>query len=149
VTQRNQQLFTRTLTVVSTASTTTAGTAFPLPVGYNAMLVFASLASHTGGTIDVYLQDSFDGGTTWLDCAHFTQVGAASTRKEAAAIQLSSTLVAIGSGTVGTPGVGLAAATLRSAPWGPLLRIVAVTGGGTSGADKVQTITFVPTDYEP
>jgi predicted solute-binding protein len=36
-------------------------------------------ASNTPTTLDVYLQTSPDGGTTWYDFAHFTQVGAVST----------------------------------------------------------------------
>jgi hypothetical protein len=40
-------------------------------------------ASNTPTTLDVYLQHSIDGGTTWYDFAHFAQVGAVSTAKQA------------------------------------------------------------------
>ena len=147
--QTDQRLFVRTLDVPSTASTTTVGTAFALtePTGHNAMLVVAALESHTGGTLDVYLQDSFDGGTTWIDCAHFSQLTAASTSKQAAGLALSSEIAIVGVGTLVAPGVGIAAGSFRSAPWGSLIRIVAVTGSGTSGSSKTQSITFVPTAY--
>lgn len=143
----DQRVFRRTLTVPSTASTTTAGTAFSVPLHYDSMLVVGELVGLTGGTLDVYLQDSPDDGTTWIDCAHFTQLSAASTAKVAFGLTLSSTIVPVGVGTLGSPGVALAAATIRSAPWAPLMRIVAVSGSGTSGSSQIQAITFVPVQY--
>jgi hypothetical protein len=145
---REQRFFTKTLSVPSTASTTTAGSAFALPLKYDSMLVVGVLAGLTGGTLDVYLQDSPDGGTTWLDCCHFTQVAAAGSGKYAFSLALSSTPVAIGTGTTGSPGVALAASSVRPAPWcTDTMRIVAVSGSGTSGSAAVQTIYFIATDY--
>jgi hypothetical protein len=146
----DQRAFVRTLDVPSTASTTTVGAAFSVPDAgtMNSMLVVANLVGLTGGTLDVYLQDSFDAGVTWMDCAHFTQVTAAGTVKESAGIQPVKTNTAIGIGTLAAPGVALAAANLRSAPWAPLMRIVAVSGAGTSGVTRTQTITLVPTSYK-
>jgi hypothetical protein len=146
----DQRLFVRTLDVPSTASATTIGAAFSVPDAstMNAMLVVADLIGLTGGTLDVYLQDSFDGGTTWMDCAHFTQVTAGGTVKEAAGIQQAKANTAIGIGNLASPGVALAAANLRSAPWATLMRIVAVSGSGTSGVTRTQTITLVPTSYK-
>lgn len=40
-------------------------------------------ASSSPTTLDVYLQSSIDGGTTWRDFGHFTQVGAVSTSIQA------------------------------------------------------------------
>lgn len=137
----------QTASVASTASTTTAYAAFALPVRYDAMLVVGNLVGLTGGTLDVYLQDSFDGGTTWYDALHFTQVTAAGTKKEAYTLTSTTGATTIGIGTAGTPGVALAVATARPAPWGPLMRVVSVSGSGTSGSAAVQTITFIPTDY--
>lgn len=146
----DQRLFVRTLDVPSTASTTTIGTSFGITdaTGMNSMLVVANLIGLTGGTLDVYLQDSFDGGVTWLDCAHFTQVAAGGTGKEAAGLSLSNEPLTIGIGNLASPGVALAAATFRSAPWGATMRIVAVSGSGTSGATRTQSITFIPTAYK-
>ena len=36
--------------------------------------VNVSAASGTTPTLDLYLQTTLDGGTNWLDCAHFTQL---------------------------------------------------------------------------
>lgn len=141
----SQTLFTQSLTVPSTASTTTAGAAFAVPIHYNSMLVVGSFVGLTGGTLDIYIQDSFDDGTTWIDCAHFTQVSAAASVTQAFGLALSGTPLTVGKGTVGAPGVVLAAGSSRSAPWGPKLRLVAVSGGGTSGASQVQSVMFLPT----
>jgi hypothetical protein len=145
---REQRFFTKTLSVPSTASTTTAGAAFALPLKYDSMIVVGSLAGLTGGTLDIYLQDSPDGGTTWLDCAHFPQVSAAGSVKTSFSLALSSVFTPIGIGTTGSPGVALAAGAIRPAPWcTDTMRIVAVSGGGTSGSAAVQTIYFIATDY--
>jgi len=37
-----------------------------------------SAVSATGGTLDVYIQTTIDGGTNWLDCGHFAQISASS-----------------------------------------------------------------------
>ena len=142
-----QRVQTVTQAVASTESTTTAYTAFSIPVHYDSMLIIASLVGVTGGTLDIYIQDSFDGGTTWCDCAHFTQVTAAGAVKEAATLTTKTDMTTIGVGSLATPGVALAAAKMRPAPWGEKLRLVSVTGAGTSGAAATQTIIFVPTDY--
>ena len=146
-----QKVIPVTLSVPSSGAgaATTIGSSFPVPVRYQAMLCIASLEALTGATLDVYMQDSFDGGTTWYDCAHFAQLAATATAKVAFALSLSSTLTSIGVGTTGAPAVAIAASTIRSAPWGPLVRLVGVTGGATSGATKVQTVTLFPTEYEP
>lgn len=139
---------TATLSVPSTASTTTIGTAFTVPLKYQAAYVSANMNGLTGGVLDVYLCDSFDGGATWKECAHFTQVSAAGTRQEGAGLSLSSTIQAIKIAATTTPTVGtLTAGTLRSAPWGSTMCIVAVSGSGTSGSAAVQTIRFGLTDY--
>src|SRR5262249_6183355 len=43
---------------------------------YKSLSIFSMLQGATGGTLDVYLQYSPDGGTTWVDYAHFPQVAA-------------------------------------------------------------------------
>lgn len=37
-------------------------------------LIVSAAATDTGDTLDVYIDTSFDGGTTWLNIGHFTQV---------------------------------------------------------------------------
>lgn len=38
------------------------------------LLTVSAAATEVGDTLDVYLQSSIDGGTTWDDFVHFTQV---------------------------------------------------------------------------
>lgn len=123
----------------ATASTAVVGS----PTGdlsfYDAIEVIATLTGATGGTLDVYLQKTNDGGTTWHDYAHWTQIAGA-----AAAITVrncfsrntqATTPVAIGSGL--TP--ALAANTFVGGEFGDSLRCVCTAGGGTS-AGAVVTI---------
>ena len=100
------------------------------------LTIVATLAGATGGTLDVYLQTSYDDGTTWYDMAHFPQLagGAASsvrvwhvTRQEPL-----STLTTIGSALV----PALAANTVLN-HWGNKIRSVYVAGGGTSAGAAV------------
>lgn len=103
------------------------------------LTIIATLAGATGGALDVYLQTSFDGGTTWYDFAHFTQITAAAaavTRlwhvNRAVAV---STVATIGSGT--TP--ALAANAINGGAWGNAFRLLYVAGASTS-AGAVQTV---------
>lgn len=59
-----------------TESAGTNGTAFPLFQNEQlvmALLEFTDKKTDTGDLCDVYLDISPDGGTTWLNAAHFTQ----------------------------------------------------------------------------
>jgi hypothetical protein len=51
----------------SSASTAVLGTAVFGLSDCDIIRVYATLQGATGGTLDVYLQTSFDGGTTWYD----------------------------------------------------------------------------------
>lgn len=48
-----------------------------------AQFILNVTASSTPTTLDIYLQHSTDGGTTWFDFAHFAQVGAVATNIQA------------------------------------------------------------------
>jgi hypothetical protein len=39
-----------------------------------AQLIVSAAATDAGDTLDVYIDTSFDGGTTWVNIGHFTQV---------------------------------------------------------------------------
>jgi hypothetical protein len=97
--------------------------------------IIATLAGATGGTLDVYLQTSFDGGTVWVDMAHFPQLAAAAASSvrvwQLCRNVVHSTLATVGSGTVAAPGVALAANTVVNC-WGDRIRAVYVAGGGTT-----------------
>jgi len=68
------------ITLVSSAVRTASGTqavTIPAPNLYDSavfLLSVSAAATDVGDTLDVYLQSSPDGGTTWDDFAHFTQV---------------------------------------------------------------------------
>lgn len=128
------------LSVPSTASTTTAGSAVRGFGNYDALKGVATLTGITGGTLDVYIQHSFDGGTTWSDVAHFPQLSAgASAITYDFSITLDSTIRTVGKGTSPL----LAANTLCAGPWADQLRLVSVTGTGTSGSAQTQTVNFL------
>lgn len=100
---------------------------------FDAITILATLTGATGGTLDVYLQSSWDGGTTWYDLVHFTQLAAAgAARTYKATLALSTTITTVGKGSVGTPGVALAANTVAAGHWGDQIRAVYVAGVGTS-----------------
>lgn len=100
------------------------------------LTIVATLAGATGGTLDVYLQTSFDGGTTWYDMAHFPQLaaGAASSVRvwHLSREQVQSTLTTIGSGT--SP--ALAANSVVNY-WGDQIRALYVAGASTSAGAAV------------
>jgi hypothetical protein len=68
------------VTLVTSAARTASGTqavTIPAPNLYDAavfLLSVSAAATDAIDTLDVYLQSSPDGGTTWDDFAHFTQV---------------------------------------------------------------------------
>lgn len=119
----------------SPASASTAVSAATLRdmSAFDAITILATLTGATGGTLDVYLQSSWDGGVTWYDLVHFTQLAAAGVvRTYKATLALSTTITTVGKGSVGTPGVALAAATVAAGHWGDLIRAVYVAGASTS-----------------
>ena len=134
----------QTMTGTSPSSaTTTAGTSYAAGLdACDSLTIIGSLVGATGGTLDVYVQTSYDGGTTWFDFAHFTQLSAgAAAVKYAWHVSRASertTITTIGSAT--TP--ALAAGTIMSGGWGNMMRLVFVSGAGTSAgaAQSVQVL---------
>ena len=65
--------------ILPSAARTTSGT-FVLPSSFGNVaaacfgLIVSAAATDAGDTLDVYVQHSPDGGTTWDDFIHFTQV---------------------------------------------------------------------------
>jgi hypothetical protein len=63
--------------------------------------VLAVIQGATGGTLDLYLQTSPDGGTTWIDYVHFTQLAAAAaatTKRFGTTRHVQPALTAVGTG---------------------------------------------------
>jgi hypothetical protein len=133
---------TGTITGTSPASATTAAIGTPLTgLGqYRSLQILATIQGGTGGTLDLYLQTSPDGGTTWVDYAHFAQLAAgaaAVTRLITVSKGGSSgaTPVTVGTGT--TP--ALAVNTVVGGDFGDRLRLIGTGGAGTN-AGATQTI---------
>src|SRR5574340_600189 len=88
---------------------------------YSYCWVYSKLQGATGGPLDVYLQTSFDAGTTWVDVGHYTQL--------AAAAALSATAVAY-------------------SKWGPTVSTAptstATTVNSVSGTPALAAGTFLP-----
>lgn len=112
---------------------------------FGKVVLGSRLLGATGGALDVYIQTTYDGGTTWHDVCHFAQV--------AAAAALAGFVATITRGPRGTAAItavnaadgtpALAANTVVDA-LGNGLRVVYVAGAGTS-AGAVQTITGLAT----
>lgn len=81
---------------------------------------------NTGGPCDVWLQDLDDG--TYFDYVHFNQAATATATKQTVHAALTGAVNAVGSGT--TP--ALAAGTCRGGHWGPQMRLVSLSGTGTT-----------------
>jgi hypothetical protein len=143
------------VTLVNGASPAGAGTVVGTAVlgldPYTKALVYAVLQGATGGTLDVYIQSSLNGGAVggWVDVAHFPQLAAAAgkigyflslTRGDASgnAAAVAPIVVNI---VDGTP--VLAANFFIPSGFGNALRVVFVAGAGTS-AGATQTIIALP-----
>ena len=97
----------------------------------DSITVVGSLVGATGGTLDVYIQTSHDGGTTWFDWAHFAQLasGAAAIKQSFHQGRDSNASVTT-VGTAATP--ALAASTVVGGGWGDMMRLAFTAGVGTS-----------------
>lgn len=109
------------------------------------LVVDAKLLGPTGGTLDVYLQSSLDadqaGNGSWYDVCHFPQLAAATAGRFVATIsrgyaRIAATINAVNT-VDNTP--SLPVNTLVPDGLGNALRVVFVTGAGTSAA-AAQTI---------
>jgi hypothetical protein len=129
------------ISATSPATPTTAVMGSPITgLGiYESLNIAATIQGATGGTLDLYLQTSPDGGTTWVDYIHFAQLAAAaaqSTKVVTVSCGVQSTgITAVGTGL--TP--SLAASTVVGGAFGDRMRLVAVSGAGTT-VGAVQTI---------
>lgn len=141
-----------TLSVPAAASTTTVGPAVAVGWPQSGLVLVATLTGMSAGTLDLYIQESWNGGATWNDVAHFTQIAAnAAAASERLSVSTAgsgtagnSVPVVVGTGTTAAPGVALAAGKFVDGPWGPLVRLVAVTGAGANAGPVSQTINLYP-----
>jgi hypothetical protein len=108
--------------------------------GYKTLRIEATLQGATGGTLDVYVQVSYDGGVSWSDYVHFAQLlagAAAVTYGVSMSRSNGDALAVVGKNT--TP--LLAAGDWRDGEWGNAVRLLFVAGAGTS-AGATQTVKF-------
>ncbi len=123
-------------TAVTAAGDTCAGLS-----KYDALQITAELVGATGGVLDVYLQTSHDGGTTWWDFIHFPQLSAG-----AAAVKYMVNIP--GAGATGITVIGknttpaLAVNTVVGGCWGDMLRALYV-GGASTSAGGAQVINIL------
>jgi hypothetical protein len=113
-----------------------AGVAGPLD-DFEAVEVAADITAATGGTLDVYLQTSPDGGTSWYDIVHFPQAAGGSGQKfyRAPLSLATTTATAVQVGKNLVP--ALAAATVVNGAFTDRCRLVMVAGAGTSAGGAV------------
>lgn len=122
------------------ASTTKLGTDVVKGLEHaQALTLIATLTGCTGGTLDVFVQTSFDEGVSWVDIVHFAQVlaGAAAASFALHLSRAASVVVPVSVGLDGTP--LLAVNTTLGGAWGNQLRMVLKTGAGTA-TTPAQTI---------
>lgn len=95
------------------------------------LVVTSTVQGATGGTLDIYFQASLDGGTNWVDIAHYTQLAAAGAGvlKTFTMSSTSNTApTAVGMNLI----PALAANTVINGDFGDRIRIIVVAGASTS-----------------
>lgn len=124
---------------------------------FDAITIVAVLQGATGGTLDIYLQTSYDinpdwpadhPGRIWYDYAHWQTLADGASPitvtwhvDRATAITAETT---IGDGT--NPALGVS--TINGGAWGDMIRLLFVPGTGTS-AGAEQAITFIAQCVKP
>jgi len=130
-----------TITGNSPASATTAtiGSAITGCAPYRYLTVIAdTIRGGTGGTLDLIIQTSFDGGITWWDYAAFAQqAGGGAANSKIFKVIKGAQITTIATPTTDT----LAAGTVIGGAWGDQFRLRGIAGAGTS-AGATQTIKF-------
>ncbi len=105
--------------------------------GYSSMRIEATLQGAQGGTLDVYLQVSYDNGASWSDYCHFATLaaGAAAVTYGASVTRGAGSLLAVLGKNLAPI---LAANMCRDGEWGGRARLLFVAGPGTSaGTEQV------------
>ena len=129
----------------ATSSQPVQGTASWAPAGiaagglddYESIGIDADLVGATGGTLDVYLQQSPDQGVTWYDIIHWTQLasGAAAVKYSSPMSQATTTTTVQVVGRNLSP--ALAAGAVVNGAFSDRMRVVMVAGTGTSAGAAV------------
>jgi|SRR5580692_861260 hypothetical protein len=110
--------------------------------------IVAELAGASGGTLDIFIQASPDGGTTWVDIVHFAQLasGAAAVVYKTNISNLpqpaSAAPVVVGTG-LHSGSTGLAAGTTVQGYGFDRLRLMMASGSGTTAGAAVKVFATV------
>lgn len=123
------------------AASTVAGSSSVSLAQFKVANIYGSIQGATGGNLDVYIQTSYDGGTTWVDLVHFAQkaAGAAAVGyvfTVTRGLPIAATPVTVNTAS-GTP--VLASGNCVPGGLGSYIRRVDVAGASTS-AGAAQTI---------
>ncbi len=100
-----------------------------------AILEFTGPVGGMGGTLDIFVQSSWDEGTTWFDLIHYSQFasGAAATTLKTST-DATNTITTIGKNT--SP--ALAANACAGRPWGDWIRMLYEAGASTTAGATVK-----------
>jgi hypothetical protein len=122
--------------VANAASWCAAGVAGPLD-DYDSIGIDVDLVGATGGTLDVYLQQSPDQGVNWYDVVHWTQLasGAAAVKYSSPISQATTTAAPTAVGKNLNP--ALLAGTVVNGAFSDRMRLLMVAGSGTSAGASV------------
>ena len=122
--------------VANAASWCAAGVAGPLD-DYDSIGIDADFIGATGGTLDIYLQQSPDQGLNWYDIVHWTQLaaGGPAIKYSSPMSQATTTTTTVVVGKNLTP--ALSAGTVVNGAFSDRFRLVMVAGSGTSAGAPV------------
>lgn len=142
--------------ITDTATSSTVSYPFLIPQDTTGVVVrvyTGATFSGTSPTADVYFQTSEDGGTTWRDCVHFTQITAARSLQNA---EFQPVPVIGITGTVGTSGFtsSVAASTLAASKVSglPILsqqNRIFLSYGGTIGTNSGINVDVLANSQDP
>lgn len=107
---------------------------------YESIEVIAELQGATGGTLNVYLQTSPDGGQTWFDSIAWPQLAAAAAKvyyqSPLSQATTTTTTVVVGKNLAPALAPGTGGAVVNGS-FGDRFRLVMVAGAGTSAGAQV------------
>lgn len=130
-----------TSTSPATATTAVGDTVLGLDQ-WDAIGIVYTVQGASGGTLDICLQTSYDGGTTWWDYVRFAQItaGAAAVSGRIYPFAFEADFVTVGKGS--SP--AMTKGTCAGGFWGDQMRVLYTSGAGTV-AGASQTIEVIGT----
>ena len=100
---------------------------------YTSLTLLAELQGNTGGTLDIVIEGTPDGGTTWVELLRFAQIAAgAAVARYVVTLSRASESSGIVTTGVSASSIVLAANTKVGGDWTDQLRVKYFTGAGTT-----------------